>query len=200
MAEQAQQYIIYYDKKSENIIDFFPNNLPETVRQTITEVWMQPICREILKLLSQQDQLTAPAIKEKIGHSMSTLHENINKLESLGLINAVMSYKVNKQKIIETNLLAISKNTKLTETITKFLNQGLWVDSARSDKIVDFLQKNPDVAYTVDEISAKTGIQVDEVQTLLDNWDSQVTRSFSDFLKKRPFEKRVLYKGISSKK
>jgi len=195
----SEQYIIYYDKKTESIIDFFPNNLPESIRQSITEIWMQPICREILKLLSQNDKITAPVIQESIGHSMSTLHENIKRLETAGLIKATMSYKVNKQKIIETNLLAISKNTKLTETITKFLNQGLWVDTSRSDKIIDFLQKNSDTYYTIEEISAKTGIQLDEVQTLLDNWDSQITRAFSDFMKKQPFEKRVLYKGNSKK-
>lgn len=195
----SDQYIIYYDKKTESIIDFFPNNLPENTRQAITEVWMQPICREILKLLTQHDKITAPVIQEQVGHSMSTLHENIKRLETTGLIKTTMSYKINKQKIIETNLLAISKNTKLTESITKFLNQGLWVDSSRSDTVTEFLQRNPDVYYTAEEISAKTGIQVDEVQTLLDNWDSQVTRAFSDFLKKRPFEKKVLYKGISRK-
>ena len=130
---------------------------------------------------------------------MSTLHENIKRLEIAGLIKATMSYKVNKQKIIETNLLAISKNTKLTETITKFLNQGLWVDTSLSDKIIEFLQDNCDTYFTTEEISAKTGIQLDEVQTLLDNWDSQITRAFSDFMKKQPFEKRVLYKGNSKR-
>jgi biotin operon repressor len=189
------KYIIYYDKRTDSIVDYFPQNLPETVKQAINEAWMQPICKEILKLLTQQDSITAPVIKEKIGHSMSTLHENIKRLEQAKLINSVMSYKGNKQKIIETNVLCISKNTKLTASITKFLNQGLWVDSERSQKVVAFLQSNSDKYFSVEEISAKTGIQVDEVQTLLNNWDSQITRSFSDFLKKSPFEKKILYKG-----
>ncbi|HLP79716.1 MAG TPA: hypothetical protein VK158_03725 [Acidobacteriota bacterium] len=189
------KYIIYFDKKTESIIDFFPNNLSEVTKQSITEIWMQPICREILKLLTVMDSITAPVIQKHIGHSMSTLHENIKRLEQAKLIEAEMSYKGNKQKIIKTNTLVVSKNSKLTESITRFLNTGLWVDSERSNKIVEFLQANPDKFYSVEEISAKTSIQVDEVQTLLDNWDSQITRSFSDFLKKAPFEKKVLYRG-----
>jgi hypothetical protein len=106
-----------------------------------------------------------------------------------------MIYKGNKQKIIKPNVLVVSKNTKATESITRFLNQGLWVDSARSKAIVAFLQKNNQQWHTAEEISAKTGIQVDEVKTLLDNWDSVVTRAFSDVLKPTPFEKRTMYKG-----
>jgi hypothetical protein len=83
----------------------------------------------------------------------------------------------------------------MTESITRFLNQGLWVDSDRSKKVVKFLEDNNEKWFTVEDISAKTGIQVDEVQTLLDNWDSFVTRAFSDFMKQTPFEKRQEYRA-----
>ncbi len=177
---------VYYDKRSNSIVDFLPSDLAEEQKNDIRQIWSQDIPRNILLLLSKEDSITAPIIKKHIGHSMSTLHENIRRLEDAKLIETKMIYRGNKQKIIQTNVLCVSKNTPLSEKITRFLNQGLWVDSERSRKIIDFLTKNSETYFSVDEISAKTGIQVDEVQTLLQNWDSQVTRSFSDFLKKTP--------------
>lgn len=192
--------IVYYDYKTENIIDFFPNNISEGKKQQIIELWMQPICRKILKTLTKKDMITAPIIQEQIGHSMSTLHENIKRLEDAELIQGEMVYEGNKQKLITTNVIFVSKNTKLTEEITRFLNQGLWVDTSRSNKIIAFLKSYPNDHFTVEEISARTGIQVDEVQTLLDNWESKITRSFSDFFKRKPFEKRIMYKAVSEPK
>lgn len=188
--------MLYFDAKSEAIVDFLPQNIPEEKKEIIRELWAQPICRAILKFLTKSEKATAPKIKEAIGHSMSTLHENIKKLEYAGLIKTEMIYEGNKQKIIEPTIMCVSRNTKMTEAITRFLNQGLWVDTERGDKIIDFLKNNNKKFFTVEEISAKTGIQVDEVQTLLDNWDSQVTRSFSQMFKKRPFEKQTRYRGL----
>jgi response regulator of citrate/malate metabolism len=191
---------VYYDKKTENIMDFLPSNLSDDRKNTIRELWNQDIPRKILLLLTKEEQLTAPKIKEHIGHSMSTLHENIKKLEMADLIEAEMIYEGNKQKVLKTKVLAVCKNDKLTERITKFLNQGLWVDTTRSNTIIDFLNKHPDKYYTPEEISIKTGIQVDEVRTLLENWDSQLTRGFSHFMRKMPIEKKTLYKAAKTKK
>ncbi|MFT4311614.1 MAG: winged helix-turn-helix domain-containing protein [Candidatus Woesearchaeota archaeon] len=192
----TQEVILYYDPKSEHILDFIPRNITLKHEQTIRELWSQPICREILKFLAKHEKTTAPAIKEHIGHSMSTLHDSIKKLEMGKLIKTTMIYEGNRQKIIEPTLLCVSKNDKLTENITKFLNQGLWIDTKRSNIIIDFLNAHPKQYFSAEQISIKTGIQVDEVQTLLDNWDSLITRSFSQFFKKRPFEKKVMYKSI----
>lgn len=196
--EEGSKIIVYYDPKSMTLLDFFPTNLPEELKSTVRQFWHQEIPQKILILLSQEDNITAPIIKQKIGHSMSTLHENIQKLEQADIISTEMIYKGNKQKVISSRLMCVSKNAPLTERITRFLNQGLWVDNERSKKIVKFLDKHPSRYFSIEEISAKTGIQVDEVDTLLKNWDSQITRSFSDFLRRTPFEKKVLYK--SSKK
>jgi predicted transcriptional regulator len=91
------KYIIYYDKKTETISEYFPKDLSEQVKQTILEVWAQPICKEILKLLTNNDEITAPFIQEQIGHSMSTLHDAVKRLELAELIDTQMIYKQNKQ-------------------------------------------------------------------------------------------------------
>lgn len=187
--------IVYYDKKSMAILDFFPAHLPEERKDVIRHMWGQEIPRKILLALAAEDTLTAPLIKERIGHSMSTLHENIARLADAKLITSTMIYKGNKQKVLSSNILCVSKNTPLTERITRFLNQGLWVDSKRGRAVIEFLDKHPGQYFDVHEISVKTSIPVDEVETLLENWDSQITRAFSDFLKKRPFEKKVLYRS-----
>ncbi|MBN2881864.1 hypothetical protein JXM83_07490 [Candidatus Woesearchaeota archaeon] len=188
---------VYFDKRSGNILDFLPKDIDEELKTNIMLYWNQEIPRKILQFLCIEDEgVTSPRIKEQIGHSMSTLHENIKKLEIVGLIKTSMIYEGNKQKIIKPRILFVSQNTTLTKSITSFLNRGLWVDSKRSQTIIDFLMNNSDKYFTPEEISAKTGIQVDEVITLLDNWDSTVTRAFSQFMKTKPFEKKVLYKGI----
>jgi hypothetical protein len=199
--DSSYEVCVYFDKKSGAILDFLPKNIDDELKNNILLYWNQEIPRKILMLLCKDDEMgiTSPKIKDEIGHSMSTLHENIKKLESVGLIRTEMIYEGNKQKIIKPVVLFVSQNTAVTKGITAFLNKGLWVDSKRTRTIIDFLSKNPDKYFTPEEISAKTGIQVDEVSILLDNWDSTVTRAFSQFMKPKPFEKKVLYKGITSK-
>ncbi len=194
------EYIVYFEKKKENILDFFPANISESFKEIIFTSWNQPVCRAILKYLSKVEETTAPEIKDAIGHSMSTLHENIMKLERDGLIETEMSYVQNKKKIIRSKVLFVTKNSRVTEAITRFLNQGLLVDTKTSNKLIKFLDANSDKPFTCEQISAKTGIQVDEVQTLLDNWDTLITRAFSDALKPQPFIKRVTYQSSKSEK
>jgi len=190
---------VYFDKRTYAILDYLPKEINESMKKNISLNWNQEIPRKILQLLCVEDKgITSPGIKQKIGHSMSTLHENIKKLEMADLIKTEMIYEGNKQKVIKPKILFVSQNTPLTRSITSFLNKGLWVDSRSSNKIINFLSKNPDRYFTAEEISVKTNIQVDEVTTLLDNWDSMITRAFSQFLKKKPFEKKVLYKGIKN--
>lgn len=200
LEESSFEICVYFDKKSYALLDFFPKEINDEIKKNIMFYWNQDIPRKILQLLCTEDEgFTSPKIKDKIGHSMSTLHENIKKLEQAGLIKTEMIYEGNKQKIIKPKILFVSQNTTLTRGITAFLNKGLWVDSKRSKSIIDFLNKNSDKYFTPEEISAKTEIQVDEVRTLLDNWDSMATRAFSQFGKPIPFEKKVLYRGIVQK-
>lgn len=188
---------VYYDQKNEQIVDFFPNTVNNEMKSQIQGLWAQEIPKKILMLLSTEKNITAPRIKERIGHSMSTLHENIKKLEDAGIIETKMIYVGNKQKVISPQVIFVTKNPKFRSIIQNFLSRGgFWVDSKKSTKIVDFLQKNAGKGFTAEEISARTKIPVDEIHTLLGTWDSQITRAFSDFLKEKPFEKVVLYKGV----
>lgn len=197
--DSPYEFCVYFDKRTYAILDYLPKDLDENLKKNISLLWNQEIPRKILQLLCAEDEgITSPGIKQKVGHSMSTLHENIKKLELANLIKTEMIYEGNKQKVIKPRILFVSQNTTLTRSITSFLNKGLWVDSKTSTKIIDFLKKNPDRYYTAEEISVKTSIQVDEVKTLLDNWDSMITRAFSQFLKEKPFEKKVLYRGNKS--
>ena len=81
---------VYYDYKNDNIIDFFPSNIDPETKTQVRGLWSQDIPRKILKLLSTEQEVTAPKIKDKIGHSMSTLHENIKKIEDAHLIQTKM--------------------------------------------------------------------------------------------------------------
>ncbi|MFP4112159.1 MAG: helix-turn-helix domain-containing protein, partial [Candidatus Woesearchaeota archaeon] len=174
-----KQVCVYYDQKTKQIIDFLPNMVDTEFKGKIRELWSQEIPRKILKLLSTEQKITAPKIKEKIGHSMSTLHENIKKLEDSGLIETKMIYVGNKQKIIEPKAIFVTKNPKFKSIIQNFLNRGFWIDSNKLNKIIDYLQKNPDKPHTAEELSTKLKIPVDEIHSLLSSWDSQVTRAFS---------------------
>ena len=89
--------------------------------------------KNILILLSNEGEITVPRIKETIGHSMSTLHENIKKLEDADLISTKMVYKLKKQKIIEPKILFATKNPKYKTKLKRFF-QGLWVNSKKSEK------------------------------------------------------------------
>ena len=159
------------------------------------ELWAQEIPRKIMMFLSTEHDVTAPKIKQAIGHSVSTLHENIKKLEDAGLIETKMIYVGNKQKIIKPRVVFVTKNPVFKSVVKNFLAKGFWIDSKNSRKVIGFLQENHDRSFTAEQISAKTKVPVDEIHTLLSNWDSQITRAFSDFLKEKPFEKYVMYKG-----
>lgn len=187
------KYCVQYDVEKGNIIGFLPTDIEDSIKNKILEVWNQEITKEILKILSEKGELTAPKIREEIGHSASTLHENIKKLEDLKLIETQMIYKGNKQKIISPKILCVTKNPRSKERFQKFF-QGLFTDSDKSKKIIEFLKKNPKNYFTIEEISAKTKIPADEIEIHLNNWESHITRSFSDFLKKKPFEKKVEYR------
>lgn len=196
---KGMQLIAYYEKRKEVLLDFFPTNADPILIEKVQSYWNQPVARAILKILSREEETTAPELKAEIGHSMSTLHENITKLERDGIISTEMVYSGNKKKIIKPEILFVTKNSRLTSAITRFLNQGLLVDSKTGQKIIDFLDKNKDRTFTAEQISARTGIQVDEVETLLDNWDSLITRSFSEAFKAKPFVKRVTYQSNKGK-
>ncbi len=192
--------IAYYDKKSMEILDFLPKNIDTSLQNKILEFWSQEIPRKILMFLSTENKVTAPKIKEAIGHSVSTLHENIKKLEDAGLIATEMIYVGNKQKIIKPNVIFVTKNPVFRSIVKSFLAKGFWVDTKKSRKIIEFLQKNSDKAWTAEEISRQVKVPVDEIHSLLANWDSQITRAFSDFLRDKPFEKIIMYKGTPQKK
>lgn len=189
----------YYDKKTMQILDLLPKNIPNAYRAKILDLWSQEIPRKILMFLSTEQEVTAPKIKSAIGHSVSTLHENIKRLEDAGLIETEMIYVGNKQKIIKPNVIFVTKNPAFKAVVKNFLAKGFWVDSKNSNKIIEFLQTNSHRAFTAEEISSKTKVPVDEIHSLLANWDSQITRAFSDFLREKPFVKTVMYKGVKQK-
>lgn len=190
-------YIVYYEKKKETILEFFPTDIPTDIQEVILSAWNQPVCRSILKFLSKEEESTAPLIKDAIGHSMSTLHENISRLERDGLISTEMVYVKNKKKIITSNVLFVTKNSKITGTINKFF-QGFLVDTKNGNKITKFLDRNKSKSFTIEQISARTNIPVDDVQVIMDNWESTITRTFSDAFKEKPYIKEITYR--SSKK
>lgn len=191
--ERYMRYCIAYDKRKGNIIDFLPIDINDKIKNNIMEVWNNEICREILITLSEKGEMTAPELKKEIGHSASTLHENIKKLSDKDLIETKMVYEGNKKKVIKSRVLCITKNPKSKEMFKRFF-RGLFVDTKKNQKIIEFLKKNPGKYFSVEEIAAKTKIPSDEIEILLENWDSQITRSFKDFLKEKPFEKKTMYR------
>lgn len=186
-------YCVYYSKKDYEIIDFLPQNIDNKIKAEIIRAWSNPIMRKILIYLSENEEASVANIKNEVGHSMSTLHEAIQKLHETGLISSDMIYEGKKQKIIKTNVLFVTHNPKLKRILKEALNQGLWVDSAKTKQIIDVLDKHPKKYFSIEELSTKTKIPVDEIKILLENFDSQITRALSDFMKKRPFEKKVFY-------
>ncbi len=188
------KYCMYYDKRTHEIIDFLPKSIPQNIRNNIIVAWENPIMRKILIGLSENNESSASSLKEVIGHSASTIHENLARLEELGLIETKMIYKGKKQKILSSKVLCVTKNPKLKRIIKEALNQGLWVDTKKTRQILKVLENNPDTYFSAEELSLLTKIPVDEIKVLLDNYDSQITRALTDFLKKSPVEKKVLYK------
>jgi DNA-binding Lrp family transcriptional regulator len=192
--QKQPQYCVYYDKDSEEIQDFFPTHIDADLRNTAINAWEQEIPKKILQNLTEGD-LTMQELRKKIGHSNSTLHENVKKLEDMGLIHTELIYEGNKIRILKPVFLFVHQNPKSKVQLKKFF-QGLWVDSEANSTVVDFLRKNSEDFFTADEIAAKTNLPVDEVELVLSNWESKVTRALSDFTKKKPFEKKVLYRGV----
>ncbi|MFP4424115.1 MAG: winged helix-turn-helix transcriptional regulator [Candidatus Woesearchaeota archaeon] len=185
---------VYYHQRTKKIIEILPTTIPSETKYQIEKSWTQDIPRKILISLSGKDNHNATSLKKEIGHSSSTIHENLKRLEESGLIETKVIYEGNKQRIIKSNVLCITRNSPQKSRLQRFF-QGLWVDSKKTKKIIDFLNNNPTKYFTTHEIALKTNIPIDEVELLLNNWDSQVTRGLSDFLKECPFEKKVLYKG-----
>jgi biotin operon repressor len=192
-AEPKLDYCVYYDAQTEDIIDFFPTEIESGAKARIMNFWSQDIPRKILKELSGQ-AMTMQELKSKIGHSNSTLHENIKKLEEAGLIHTEIIYEGNKIRVLAPRILFVTKNPEFKVKVQKFF-QGMWINSDHNKKVIDFLQDSPDKFFSVDQIAAKTGISVDEVELILSSWESKVTRAISDFRKDKPFEKKVLYRG-----
>lgn len=187
------EYCVYYDKKKQDIIDFFPSETPQELRSKINQAWSQPIQKKILITLSMNESLSIPELKNQIGHSMSTLHENIRKLEQNDLISAKTVFKDNKKIILKPKVLFVTKSSKSRRFFQKFF-QGAWIDSTKNEAIIEFLKKNPENSWTPEQIAAKTDLPVDEVQIYLENWESPVTRTLSTFSQEAPFEKKTTYK------
>lgn len=192
--DEPLEYCVYYDKDTEEILDFFPGGIDPDIRNTIITHWEQDIPRKILKAISE-GPLTMQSLRKKIGHSNSTLHENVKKLEEVQLIRTTILYEKNKVRKLSPKFLFATKAPRFKTTVQRFF-QGLWVNSKANDTIIEFLGENKHDFWTAEEIAAKTGLTVDEVELVLSNWDSQVTRALSDFMKKKPFEKKTLYRGI----
>lgn len=185
---------VYYDNATGRIIDIIPDSIEAGLRSEIERYWAQEIPRQLLINISKYEETNAAQIKSEIGHSSSTLHENIRKLEKAGLIEAKMAYKGNKVKVIRPKMIAVSKNPEHKRKFKVYF-KGIWVESEKSRRITEFLRKNKDRFYTAEEISTHTKVPVDDVELLLSNWDSYTTRALSDFFKERPFIKKVMYKG-----
>ena len=190
----THEICIYYHSRSMQLIEILPKQLSAAKKSAIENIWTAEIPRKILIALSAEGMMNASALAKHIGHSMSTTHENLKKLENEGLIQTKIIYEKNKQRMITPTVLCVTKNSRTKEALQRFF-QGLWVNSRKTQQIIDALNSKPDTFMTAEEISTKTGIPVDEVEILLNNWDSQLTRGVSGFLKEAPFEKKVLYKG-----
>lgn len=184
---------VYYDERKHYIIDISPRELNPETRSKLEEIWNQPILRQMLILITEGVN-RLPDIQQRIGHSASTLHAGLQRLEQEGFVQAKMIYKGNKQKLLSSNVLCVTRNPHSRIAAQKFF-QGLWVDSEKTKRIIDAMQKDRERWWTAEELSAKTRIPVDEIALLLSNFDSQMTRALSQFLKEPPFEKKVLYKA-----
>lgn len=183
---------VYYDEKSGHIIDITPIEIDPATRSRLEELWNHPISRKILIEISAGVP-RLPDIQKKIGHSASTLHEALQKLVHADLVRVEMSYEGNKHKILKSNVLCVTKSTSNKLALQKFF-QGLWVDSEKTKRIIDTMEKKPHHWWTPEELSAMTKIPIEHITLLLSNFDSQTTRALSQFLKEPPFEKKVSYR------
>ncbi len=169
-----------------------PHELDDDIKATITKYWQQQISQKILKTLSSQGQMTISSLAKELGHSVSTIHENIKKLEGEQLITTAISYEKKKQRVITPNILFATKSPKYKEAISRFF-QGLWVNSKDTTLIMDFLEQQKPKKLTVEEISAGTKLPVHRVEIALSNWDTVITRGISQLNKEKPFVKEVTY-------
>jgi DNA-binding transcriptional regulator GbsR (MarR family) len=185
--------VIYYDKKTSQIIDYFPKSLEQGIITNIYEMWGQEIPQKIIKIVSQKYPITATEIKSELGHSSSTIFDNLKKLEQCNLIKTEISYIGNKKRVIYPKVFFVTKNNHFKQFMKKFF-QGMWVDSDNFKKIMKFLQKNPNKFYTSEEISAKTNIPVDSVEITMQDYDSKIMQIFSTNKTHIPFEKKTVYK------
>lgn len=193
--ELNHEYCVYFSQNNYEILDFLPQNISNKTKSRIIQAWNVPICRQVMLFLSDKSRVPVSEIKSGVGHSLSTLHETLDKLEDLGLVKSEMIYEGKKQKLITPRVLFVTRNSRFKRIMKEALNQGLWVDSDRTNQIISVLDKNPQKYFSLEELSVKTGIPVDEIKVLLDNFDSQITRALSDFMKRRPFEKKTLYRS-----
>ncbi|MEM4396061.1 MAG: winged helix-turn-helix domain-containing protein [Candidatus Woesearchaeota archaeon] len=186
---------VYYELGSEKLLDFFPKSkiTPEMLKN-ISVAWENPIYRKILKYLSENKNVKLIELAENLNHSVSTISEAINRLESLALVTSELSFEGKKQRVINSKVLFVTKNPELKKIFNNLINQGIWIDMKKTKQIIEYLKKNKDKFLSVEEISLGTKIPVDEVRTLLENYDSFITRSFSEAFKETPFEKITLYK------
>ncbi len=189
------EYCVYYEKGSEKILDYFPkSSLSTTMITNISVAWENPIYRKILKFLSSNNPARISDMKQKMNHSLSTLHDAVDKLEDMRLVKTKLSYEGKKQRFVYPRVLFVTQNAHLKRIFKSIINQGIWVDVDKTRKIIDFLKQNPKKFFSVEEISAKTEIPVDEVKVLLENYDSLITRAMSEAFKDVPFEKVTLYR------
>jgi hypothetical protein len=183
---------VYYDEQKLFIIDITPRELDGEVRSSLEELWSQPVTRKILLAISQ-GFTRLPDIQRSVGHSASTMHEALERLERAGFVSVRMSYEGNKHKVVSSNVVCVTKNPRHKTVLQKFF-QGLWVDSTKTKKIINQLKSDKHRWWSAEELSIRTKIPVDEIELLLSNFDSQTTRSLSQFLKTPPFEKKTTYK------
>jgi hypothetical protein len=187
------QLCVYYDEKKQYILDINPRELDPEVRSNLEEAWSQPIQRKILILLSSGVN-RLPDIQKEIGHSPSTLHVAVQRLSEAGFVTYTMVYTGNKQKILSSNVLCVTRNPQSKIALQRFF-QGLWVDSAKTKRIIKVMQSDKEKWWSPEELSVKTRIPVDEIALLLSNFDSPTTKALSEFLKDPPFEKKVSYRA-----
>lgn len=183
---------VYYESENNNILDIVPHEVDDELKANITKSWQQPICQKILKALSTNNSMTISSLASELGHSVSTIHENIRKLEQQELISTNISYEKKKQRVITSNILFATKSPKYKEALSKFF-QGLWVNSKDSNTIIEYLEKNKPKKFTVAELSAGTNLPIHRVEIALSNWDNIITRGVSQVNKEQPFVKEVTY-------
>ncbi|MEM2115888.1 MAG: helix-turn-helix domain-containing protein [Candidatus Woesearchaeota archaeon] len=186
---------VYYEIGSERIIDYFPkSNIDPQIIKSITLAWENQIYRRILKFLSEKGSVKLSVLARELGHSISTISEAVSKLESLDLIESNIIYKEKKQRIINTKVLFVTENPKFKRIFNRLISQGIWIDMKKTKVIINFLKENRERFFTAEEISVATKIPVDEVKVLLENYESFITRAFSEAFKEIPFEKVVMYR------